>query len=171
MRKNLLLLLIPAALVGCADLNTSLQGMNDNLKSINNSLNGMRTTNIQVVTSRGLQTTISVDTPAAVCNTTAFKDGAKASYVRSWNDLIRSRAMMWHLKAQSGGGNIAKANDRLYANKSFSTTGLPLESNYQLQVGANANNCNYDSFTKGKNAGMDAASRDYNAILQSENSQ
>ena len=168
MRKIFIGFAVAAALSGCADLNKSLQSVNDSLKSLNGALAGAGSSSLQVGDSSGYRPTINVAVPGNVCNSAAFQDGAMVGYVNSWNQLIHDRGTMWKLRVQAGGGTVAKNNAKLYANKAIGTAGLPLESNYQMQLGSTANNCNFNSFTQGKNAGINASMSDYNAIVKDE---
>lgn len=174
--RKLILLGVVVALSGCA---AELKNMNETLRQANGALAGRgpvastASTNTAAPVTlgdvTGYQPTVMVPQPADLCDGAAFRDGVRVGYTNSWNQQVRDRAMVTKLAAaQNKRDAKLQANAELYRSKIISTTNLPLETSYQMQVAVGATNCKHDSFAKGKTGGLQAAIQDYQALVQTE---
>jgi len=112
---------------------------------------------------------VAVPVPAGVCDKDGFIEGYKNEYVLQWNTAIRDKRTLFELQTkQNPGDPIAKQNYALYDGKIFRTT--PSKSLDLHPDSESVHNCVSDSYQKGKNAAMDAVSRDVaNLAAQEQN--
>lgn len=172
MRKLLLIGAI-IALAGCAQTGNVLQSVNESLKAANKTLAGGGTI-ATLGEANGYQATnLSVPADRDVCDQTAYMDGFKTGYVQSWNQLVDGRANLFRLNLQNRPKDTAaKANYKLYHGKKivYGDAGTK-EVLYGVKWDASGkitNFCQSNSYTKGKNAGLTAASNDFRTLQQQE---
>jgi len=155
--RNILLVMLAcgALLAGCAENMKVLQG-GDHEPTSSNSEAVIGT----LGETGGYQLrNVAVPVPAGACDKEAFIEGYKNEYVLQWNTAIRDKQTLFELQAnQNPGDPIAKHNHALYEGKIFRTTlSKPLDLHPDSESVHNRVSVSYQ---KGKNAAMDAVSRD-----------
>lgn len=171
--RKLLLIGVIAALAGCAETGNVLQGMNDSLKSINKSLAGGTSISSLGDASGYQAVNIAVPGDSSVCDQGAYTDGFKTGYVQSWNQLVDGRGNMFRLNLQNRPKDAtAKQNYELYRTKKivYRDAGNK-DVQYATQwdtTGKITNFCQSNGYTKGKTAGLSAASNSFHSLQAQE---
>lgn len=180
--RKIFILGLAIALGGCA---SDMKNLNDSLRQVNATLAGRQQQAAsspllqqsasssllqqQIGAPGGYQPTITVTVPAGLCDRAAFDDGVRVGYITTWNQQVSNRSSLQQLQLRSAPKDSRNmANAQLYKNKMISTAGLPQDSQYQMQVTVNADNCRYRGFSSGKVAGMNAADNEFKALMRLE---
>lgn len=164
--QKLLIVSAVAILAGCAGL----QEVNESLKKTNAALAGARTVDIgKLGDGTGYQPAITATMPRDVCNRQAFQDGYKDAYLTHWNQFVNDKIQRFTLEnktsKQGAKQNLALYKGRLIGSKGY----MGHQMDYQLNLSTiNADQCPYNSYTKGQNEARDAVAREMKVLVAQE---
>lgn len=175
MKKNLMLAtacIATALLAGCAG---TMQDVNDALKKVNQGMKAATGTPATASASgvavgklgsgSGYQPNLTVDVPKSVCNQAAFLDGVRDSYVMNWQNFVDMKVTTYrNLSRRKDAEPAAKKNFALYQSKVIGTANYsPKSGNYSP-----SNQCAFQGYTLGQEAGMNLYERDKTALQNDE---
>lgn len=173
MKKKLMLAAVgiaAAMLAGCAG---TMQDVNDALKKVNQGMKAATGTPAaasgvpvgRLGSGTGYQPNLTVDVPKSACNQAAFLDGVRDSYVMNWQNFVDMKVTTFrNLSKRKDAEPAVKKNLTLYQSKVIGTANYsPKSSSYPP-----SNQCGFQGYTLGQEAGMNLYERDKTAVQNEE---
>ncbi len=165
--KKVILSLMLVSLTGCAGLTDGMKNINNGLSTINGT--AARSTSLSTSTSTiyirgwnvgavGYQPQFNVQMPTSICSSTAYMAGWQDKFVENWNPFIDLKKMQY----QNNPNNLSLYKDKTIVNYQSHA------SQYVLNLGLSANNCEHIAYLEGGNAGMAAFSSEKLRIAAQE---
>lgn len=121
----------------------------------------------------GYQPTFAIDVPPDACDSEAYVDGFKDSFISNWNPTIRTKYDLFRLRAMNNRKDAAAvANRDMYQAKLIGTKRGYVSnlSKYQPKYGMRSNleMCQQNSYYSGKQAGAAAVLRERELLVANE---
>lgn len=164
--NRLATVLLVVGLAGCAG---TMQDVNNAMKTMNQTLSGATTVAIgKLGDGTGYQPPLTAPMPKDACHQQAFVYGFKDTYLQNWQTFVDMKVTTYqNLSRGKGGDSTAKKNLALYKSRQIGMAGyVGHSSDYPPNYGGNQ--CPYQSYILGQQAGLDAYTRDMKTLSAQE---